>query len=188
MLSSCCKHRVAAFHLDQAALAPKSAAVTRQAAIGPDHPVTGDQDGDAIGLVGAGNCTGRLWATDLSRQVRIAARPPCRNALKRLPDPALKRGSAGGQRDRKGAPVPIKELGQLPRGLFGRGRAAKPQVAFRIAPERLQLRRQGLAIGKLQKVKRLLPKSKGVRCPRRGRATNPGGSMTDRPTPLVSLR
>src|SRR5674476_961185 len=65
-----------ALELEQAQLAPQAAAVAAEAATGGDHAVAGDDDGEAVGAVGATDGARRAGRAELAGELRVGARLP----------------------------------------------------------------------------------------------------------------
>ena len=103
----------AALRLEQPELAPQAAAVAAQAAAGRDHAVTRDDDGDAVGAVGAADGAGRAGHAELARELGVGARLPVGDTQQRLPHSLLERAAGVGQRQVERLPAPGEVLVQL---------------------------------------------------------------------------
>ena len=90
----CCRHAslldLKSFVLKQGNLAMHAARKTGQCALGPDHPVAGDQHRNRVGADGDTYSTMCVGAVHLFRQVTVTDRLAWWNAQQGLPDAALK--------------------------------------------------------------------------------------------------
>ena len=65
---------------EQPSLTIEPAAITGQRSIGPDNPMTRNNNGDGIGAVGDPNCGHSFGTSDLGRKRAIAGGAPDRTA------------------------------------------------------------------------------------------------------------
>src|SRR5688572_13160804 len=94
---------------EEPALAVTSAAVSREAAIGVDHAMTWNDDGDAIVAIRAADRPGSAGTIQTHRDRVVRGRPAERNLQELRPDARLKGASLEHERDRKGL-APAQEV------------------------------------------------------------------------------
>ena len=87
------------FQRKELLLHAEPAAEPGQAAVRPDHAMTGNDNGNRVLTVGGADGTHGRRTSDVPRQLRITPRRTVRNLFERVPDVALKRGT--GRRDRQ---------------------------------------------------------------------------------------
>src|SRR6185295_4799094 len=79
-----------ALMLQEPLLAPQSAAIARERAIGPNYPVTGHDDGNGIAAIGKTHCPHGILVAQPNGQLAVGNCRAARNALQLIPYLALK--------------------------------------------------------------------------------------------------
>ena len=88
--------------VEQPFFSPDSAGIPCKVARGPDHPVAGDHDGDAILAIGGADCADRFFILEGEGDVAVTALHAIRDAEQGIPDLLLEIGALGPERHVKG--------------------------------------------------------------------------------------
>src|SRR4029077_20645993 len=85
--------RMAPFVIEQPFLAPQTAAVPAERAVGSNHPMARDDDANHVGAIRATNCATRIFIAQALCHPRIRARFANWNRLQDFPSAQLEGGS-----------------------------------------------------------------------------------------------
>src|SRR4051794_7003007 len=89
--------------VEQRALALDAPAIAREIAVGADHAMARDRDGERVGGAGLGDRADGAGRADLARDLGVARGLAGRDLAQRLPDSLLERGAADVERQRAAA-------------------------------------------------------------------------------------
>lgn len=141
------------FDFEEPLLAPESTSISCQRTVCTDHAVTGHNQGDLVGSVGArdGACGCRLPKT--FRDIGVATCVSGRDPPQFIPDASLECTAAIGQWSGKTGGYAAKECLQFTPDLLAWQRFADPDSAFGKSIQLAEFCSQCLAIDELQKKK-----------------------------------